>query len=938
AVGCWEYGLYALVFAGADVTVDGTGLLAHAALDGALLWPLVALALGLGLVVARRRGSGLSGALVAATAASLAFFALTVGFDGLRQGTHEAVGQSTGIAVAETVVTSSEAEDGAAATQLCSVASLRDKGAARLRALTGVAPTPSLGERLEAGLASAATGQLAFLPLMLAFFAWRRRGDVAALVARARGLGGARRAPWLSPMRLLIVATAALFVVALVMPDGFSAVQQAQPKLLVSNPCTSGGTVRTYDVSAIHVEMTLNRFGDSDPDAYMYVLDSDIPAVRAQEQAALPDRVSIGLRKDPIQPLVIRAAMGECLRIRFTNRLNSGRASFHPMGLPYTAANGAGHVGDNPNTAAPPGQTRTYEIPIPTDAQAERGYYVHDHGASRQRVVHGLFGAVIVEPADATWLDPESGELRSDEQWSNWEAIIVDPNGDSFREFVIMYHEVGDEQFQGLEAAQSSELPNDFVEMPTVDGGNLPQLDEIGIYRPGGRALNYRSEPFRNRLLMGEEQTGVIDESQGYGSYMFGDPATPIPRSYLGEPTKTRLMHGGTEVFHVHHLHGGGDRWRRNPDGDANNTFSGGIDKSPEAPYSSHLDSQSIGPGTSYNLEHECGAGGCQQVAGDFLWHCHIGHHYLAGMWSFWRVFDTDQTADPDHPLAKVPVLFDPYPAVEQPPEAVVSYELLGQVIGGKTVVLLANFTNPATEIPLEPWIENQLPPPGAPLDDQDATVWDWTVQATANGPLYLGEPEDARKWPDFVAANPGVRPPILFNPNNGRYAWPLLRPHLAQRPPFSGNGHTGTPWLGFEESAERPDALCPSGQRVLHYPLSAVNVSLPVTPTENDLNGKIFVLNENKPLLGNDDFRQPLAIRMNTYDCAELLLTNEIPASLTPFDHSKVNLHTHFIQFDPQASDGVITGLSFEQSVLPYEEENRDLTSSVSAGATTIP
>src|SRR5262249_60046258 len=55
------------------------------------------------------------------------------------------------------------------------------------------------------------------------------------------------------------------------------------------------------------------------------------------------------------------------------------------------------------------------------------------------------------------------------------------------------------------------------------------------------------------------------------------------------------------------------------------------------------LDAQTIGPSASYNLEHECGAGGCQQAAGDFLFHCHIQAHYLSGMWSFWRVFDTRQ-------------------------------------------------------------------------------------------------------------------------------------------------------------------------------------------------------------------------------------------------------------------------------------------------------
>ena len=44
--------------------------------------------------------------------------------------------------------------------------------------------------------------------------------------------------------------------------------------------------------------------------------------------------------------------------------------------------------------------------------------------------------------------------------------------------------------------------------------------------------------------------------------------------------------------------------------------------------------------------------------------------------------------------------------------------------------------------------------------------------------------------------------------------------------------------------------------------------------------------------------------------------------------------MHTHFVQFDPQASDGVITGMSFEQSVRPYATEDRYLTADVEAGA----
>lgn len=45
--------------------------------------------------------------------------------------------------------------------------------------------------------------------------------------------------------------------------------------------------------------------------------------------------------------------------------------------------------------------------------------------------------------------------------------------------------------------------------------------------------------------------------------YVWG-PATTIPRSYLGDPAKWRMI-GGSEIVHSHHLHGGSIRWARQP-------------------------------------------------------------------------------------------------------------------------------------------------------------------------------------------------------------------------------------------------------------------------------------------------------------------------------------------------------------------------------------
>lgn len=665
--------------------------------------------------------------------------------------------------------------------------------------------------------------------------------------------------------------------------------------------------VRTFKISAIPVTMTLNRFGDHDPLAFMYVLDENVASVRREE--VVEGGVTIGLRQDSIQPLILRANLGDTVVIEFTNRLPDGDASLHVHGLAHTIKDAGGAVGLNPSSVARPGQSLSYVFHLPTDPTAERAYYFRDHGASRQRVVHGLFGALVAEPAGSRHLDVETGEEL---MTNNWEAIIVPPDQPAFREFVLMYHEIGDENFDGI---------------LDRNGRTLPVTDDITeTYRPSSRAINYRSESFHNRLALKK------DKSQGYGSYTFGDPATPIPRSYLGEPTKTRLLHGGSEVFHVHHLHGGGDRWRRNPKADPHNDISSGLTKRPRQDvFSTHLDSQSIGPGTSYNLEHECGAGGCQQAAGDFLFHCHIGHHYLAGMWSFWRVFDTLQVD-----------LF-PVPGY-RPAQAVPSSELVGRSVEGKRLVPEAHLNDPETERSLEAWLLDLLPPQGVPLDDGDATVWDWEMIYTDTGaPLVLGEPETESVWPNYRSTHPGERPIVQFNPDNARYAWPLFRPHLGQRPPFSPNGHSGAPWLGEKGSARRPDGLWPGNDvvpnpsmQIRQYPITAITRPIQKTPETVDDYGMLFVLGDEKDAVqAGEKPAQPLAIRSNVGDGVRIILTSELEGDHPELKdettkqgevYSKVNMHTHFVQFDPQASDGVITGFSYEQSVRPYASERRTL------------
>ena len=416
---------------------------------------------------------------------------------------------------------------------------------------------------------------------------------------------------------------------------------EAAAKVYKGAHCPGNIPVKQYNISAINVEVTLNQWGDYYP-GYMYVLDKNIDKVRAEEEknaasreeALDPGAVSNGLQGDAIQPLVIRANQGECVRIKFSNQLEDEDAGFQINGSAMIISSTG-----QPNTAATPGsivaaeETQEYEWYIPIDEQ-EGGHMIQNH-AGRDPSSLGLIGTFIVEPRGSRYLDPWTGGPLE----SGWMAMIVNDNAKDFREFTLMYHEVGDESFRPL---------NRHSEM-------IPQRDpQTDAYRPSARALNFRSEPFGiNNLAVQEKKFHFEDESLAYSSYTFGDAPTTIPRSYLGDPAKFRLVHGGGEVFHSHHPHGGTIRWTRSPQREAQqllNLTTAAYDGPVKYPVvrttSARVDVQVIGPSEVMDLETECGSGLCQRLAGDFLFHCHVAHHYVAGMWGYWRVYNILQTGN----------------------------------------------------------------------------------------------------------------------------------------------------------------------------------------------------------------------------------------------------------------------------------------------------
>ncbi len=727
-----------------------------------------------------------------------------------------------------------------------------------------------------------------------------------------------------------------------VMQQGVLLVADDQDKVKVTQGarCPANAPVRAYDITAMNIEITVNRFGDFYP-GYMYALTSDVAGVREEEAKNKAARdsndptfaggaISNGLQGDLIQPLVIRANQGDCLRITLRNQIADEPTNMIINGSQMlVASTGKPANATNPEASVPAGKTGDFEWYIPIDLQ-EGGRAFHSH-ASRDQYSLGMLGSLVVEPRGSRFLSPFTGE----EMKSGWEAMIDVANGSDFREFVIFYHEAGDETFRLLDRK----------------GDMLPQRDaHTDTYRPAARLLNYRSEPHGERLEMQEHLIGFADESQGYGSYTFGDPATTIPRSYLGDPAKFRMI-GGSEIVHSHHLHGGSIRWARQPGTsklDPTLSKNGPVKFPAISDTSDRLDVQSIGPSEIYDQVIEGGSGGLQALAGEFVFHCHIPQHYVTGMWGFWRVYNTLQAPGFQTDVMKALVeLPDRKGKIKQ---AVSSDKLVGTTVdwyGGKKYEITKDKTdwkaNPV-KVSIKDWVEYMLPPQGLPgkTEDQvkqaqahDATVVNWKWDGTK----ALNEPETPHKWADYVSPTPLQRPAITFDPQTGKLAFPWLRPHLGKRPPFAPN-HGGAPWLepfrvredgtrGTEPpapGAQGPWSLCPENAPRKYFTIHSITLPItlkPATPKASavvDPIGMIYVLHEEEDEVRKNPKKQvPLVIRGNVHDCVDVIFKNEIPDDARTGWANKINLHPHFFQFDTSASDGPTIGFSYDMSLRAF-------------------
>lgn len=395
-----------------------------------------------------------------------------------------------------------------------------------------------------------------------------------------------------------------------------------------------------------------------------------------------------------LRPLVLRACVGDTVEITLHNKLSSSGGNRedrsrsdrsvgffvqgHAMNGGPRYADGS-WLGKNRDSRCKPGD----QFEVAFEVSHEGVWPINDladlRGNEDGTNTHGLFGALIVEPAGTRWFDQELADFDlTDCDWANMLDVMlrpVDPTDDlppyidyetdkrqnvrrCFREFTTFIHDepeshsglhtVGDHSLMPLSYRASpmhNRYPHKMREHVHHSRNRpLPAPGEIDL-----RAFDWRlSEELDEFFVTARNSDGdwleyIAGEEQHHSSWLFGEPETHIQRAYAGDPCRVRLVHAGVKETHVYHLHV--HEWHAvgthtaapSAHGDAAYTKENGA---PKDKGSHLLDSITISPQTAMTIDPLFGSGSRQHAIGDIIWHCHLYPHFHHGMWGLWRSHD----------------------------------------------------------------------------------------------------------------------------------------------------------------------------------------------------------------------------------------------------------------------------------------------------------
>ena len=172
-------------------------------------------------------------------------------------------------------------------------------------------------------------------------------------------------------------------------------------------------------VVALDQPFMWNRLGTAQPQGMIFALERDVVTTDGDNNPANFKPGYVRLRKDKrARPIVLRAAVGDCLEIHFTNLLNptirrpfersepstqlkpkTRDVGIEVMGLELRGSieSDGSWVGTNANSFAKPGETKIYKY----YARANGTFLLHSLDDNQNGQLAGLFGAVNVQPKGA---------------------------------------------------------------------------------------------------------------------------------------------------------------------------------------------------------------------------------------------------------------------------------------------------------------------------------------------------------------------------------------------------------------------------------------------------------------------------------------------------------------------------------------------------------
>lgn len=431
----------------------------------------------------------------------------------------------------------------------------------------------------------------------------------------------------------------------------------------------------------------------------------------------------------------------------------------------------------------------------------------------------------------------------------------------------------------------------------------------------------------------------------------YPDDPSNVYHSYIGDHTKFRVLHGGSKEHHIHHLHA--HQWVHTPDD----------------PNSAYLDSQALGPGSSFTTEITYnGSGNRNKVVGDSIFHCHFYPHFAMGMWALWRSHDVFESGtvldDQGRPAAGSRALPDaeilagtpipaivPLPTLAMPPLP----EATAYIVNGQ--VQIKGDGNPGFPFFI-PAVAGHRPPT-PPLDVVDDgglprhvikggtfTEVHTRLDFSKNLLTAVAEARNEKGEPVEIAAMKyhGQRTHASYTPDgtpakyitNGLPRKTPANPLGAQPgapyadPCVDDNGNAVGVERFYKAAGIQLDVRF--NKAGWHFPQQRI---LALWGDVADLRGQPG---------GFAKPPEPFFFRANTNDCITFYHTNLLPAVYALDDYQVrtptdiIGQHIHLVKFDVTSSDGAGNGWNYEDGTLAPDEVIERIKAINAAGGLIIP